>query len=40
MLTHWIFMLFIGGQPALTEQKASETDCNRALVRIVTLART
>ena len=39
MLTHWIFVMFIGGQPVLTEQKASEADCNRTLVRVVTLAR-
>ncbi|WP_158247733.1 MULTISPECIES: hypothetical protein [unclassified Pseudomonas] len=39
MLTHWIFVMFIGGQPVMTEQRASEADCNRMLVRLVTLAR-
>lgn len=39
MLTHWIFVMFIGGQPVMTEQKASEADCNRTLVRVVALAR-
>jgi hypothetical protein len=32
--------MFIGGQPVITEQKASEADCNRTLVRLVKLART
>lgn len=40
MLTHWIFVMFIGGQPVMTEQKASEADCNRTLVRVVALTRT
>lgn len=40
MLTHWIFVMFISGQPVLTEQKASEADCNWTLVRVATLART
>ncbi|CAI8866495.1 Secreted protein [Pseudomonas chlororaphis] len=40
MLTHWIFVVFIGGQPVVAEQKTSEADCNRTLVRVVTLART
>lgn len=40
MLTHSIFVMFIGGQPVMTEQKASEVECNRKLVRIVTLKRT
>lgn len=39
MLTHWIFVMFIGGQPAVTEQKASEADCNLTLVRLVRVAR-
>ncbi|KAF2390792.1 hypothetical protein FX983_05259 [Pseudomonas frederiksbergensis] len=39
MLTHWVFVMFIGGQPDMTEQKASEADCNRTLVRVVALAR-
>lgn len=39
MLTQWIFVMFIGGQPVMTEQKASEADCNRTLVRLVAVAR-
>ena len=39
MLTHWIFVMFIGGQPVMTEQRASEADCNRMLVRLVAAAR-
>lgn len=39
MLTHWIFVMFIGGQPVMTEQKASEADCNITLVRLVRAAR-
>jgi hypothetical protein len=39
MLTQWIFVMFIGGHPVVTEQKASEADCNRTLVRIVAAAR-
>jgi hypothetical protein len=38
MLTHWIFVMFIGGQPVMMEQRASEADCNRMLVRLVTAA--
>ena len=32
--------MIIDGQPVMTEQKASEADCNRTLARVVTLART
>jgi hypothetical protein len=39
VLTQWIFVMFIGGQPVMTEQRASEADCNRMLVRLVTAAR-
>lgn len=39
MLSHWIFVMFIGGQPVMTEQKNSEADCNRTLVRLVAAAQ-
>jgi hypothetical protein len=39
MLTHWIFVMFISGQPVMTEQRASEAACNRMLVRLVAAAR-
>lgn len=39
MLTHWIFVMLIGGQSVVMDQEVSEADCNRALAHVVTASR-